>query len=418
MGADGGSIAGRQELVRTRKRAVRAHSERDVAKDEANTCALTQEPLTPPVVVCHMGRLYNKEAVIEYLLAKQKFPHLSHLTALKDVRPVQLQWTNPPSAATPASAASAESLASSGSSSVAISSTAASSESASLYACPITGLPSNGANRFVAMSPCGCVVSERAWKSVAQTKEERPTCLVCNRTVDTEDEATPTPAAAATAAAAAAAASTAASTAAGESTLAAPAAAPAFSASPSSSPTTGGAFHHPAYLTLFPGPEEELHLRARLAERIRAREEDKRRAKAAKKAAAATTTTAATTANGPMDTGVDGASSAGLLSHKRKGAPDASADASSGSAAAAATAAPPPSKRHAIGGGAHASLVAAKTGNSIAESVRAITAAAAAAVAERRKDKVYDAMFLTEEQRRTMKVNAFSTKPDSLMSML
>lgn len=34
------------------------------------TCALTGEPLAPPVVADYLGALYNKAAVLEFLLAR------------------------------------------------------------------------------------------------------------------------------------------------------------------------------------------------------------------------------------------------------------------------------------------------------------------------------------------------------------
>jgi len=69
MGADGGSIAGRQELVQTVKRVATVHSLRAQARAQANSCALSQEPLRAPVVACAMGNLFNKDALLEYLLA-------------------------------------------------------------------------------------------------------------------------------------------------------------------------------------------------------------------------------------------------------------------------------------------------------------------------------------------------------------
>lgn len=35
-----------------------------------STCALSGQPLAAPVVACYLGRLYNKAAVLEWLLAK------------------------------------------------------------------------------------------------------------------------------------------------------------------------------------------------------------------------------------------------------------------------------------------------------------------------------------------------------------
>eukprot|EP00798_Chlamydomonas_sp_ICE-L_P014183 gene14183-20151_t len=51
--------------------------EESVAKEDAavmvyTTCALSDEPLQPPVVADYLGRLFNRSAVLEFLLAKKK----------------------------------------------------------------------------------------------------------------------------------------------------------------------------------------------------------------------------------------------------------------------------------------------------------------------------------------------------------
>ncbi|MGH0172078.1 UNVERIFIED_CONTAM: hypothetical protein FKN15_062691 [Acipenser sinensis] len=57
-------------------------------------CALTQEKLNRPVVSCDLGRLYNKDAVIEYLLDKSaERPNIEvavHIRGIKDVKELNL----------------------------------------------------------------------------------------------------------------------------------------------------------------------------------------------------------------------------------------------------------------------------------------------------------------------------------------
>ncbi|KAG2499265.1 hypothetical protein HYH03_002843 [Edaphochlamys debaryana] len=36
-----------------------------------STCALSSQPLRDPIVACGLGRLYNKEAALQFLLAKK-----------------------------------------------------------------------------------------------------------------------------------------------------------------------------------------------------------------------------------------------------------------------------------------------------------------------------------------------------------
>ena len=57
---------------------------------------MTQEPLDKPVVACELGRLYNKEAIIEKLLnAKSEGTSqdnlAEHIKSLKDIKELQLE---------------------------------------------------------------------------------------------------------------------------------------------------------------------------------------------------------------------------------------------------------------------------------------------------------------------------------------
>lgn len=59
-------------------------------------CAMTQEPLEKPVVVCELGRLYNKEAIIEKLLnvkseGSSNDAVTDHIKSLKDVKELILE---------------------------------------------------------------------------------------------------------------------------------------------------------------------------------------------------------------------------------------------------------------------------------------------------------------------------------------
>lgn len=62
MGGDGGSIPGRRDLVRERKRAEMSEKELEL-HIKWRMCQLTQERLKEPIVVDERGRLYSKEAV-------------------------------------------------------------------------------------------------------------------------------------------------------------------------------------------------------------------------------------------------------------------------------------------------------------------------------------------------------------------
>ncbi|KAH0542822.1 hypothetical protein FGG08_002776 [Glutinoglossum americanum] len=72
MGNDGGSIPTRRELV---KEAARNPTTTELKETQNNqqeyywtTCPLSQRPLATPIVSDSSGKLYNKDAVLEYLL--------------------------------------------------------------------------------------------------------------------------------------------------------------------------------------------------------------------------------------------------------------------------------------------------------------------------------------------------------------
>ena len=87
MGADGGSIPRRDELCKT-KHVKRSEETRE--QEEARVrarwtrCALTLVPLHAPVTVDKaLGFMFNKDALIQALLARELPPHLQHIRSLK-----------------------------------------------------------------------------------------------------------------------------------------------------------------------------------------------------------------------------------------------------------------------------------------------------------------------------------------------
>lgn len=53
-------------------------------------CAITQQKLQQPIVMCGLGRLYSKQSVIEALLNKSMPESSSHIKSLKDVKDLKL----------------------------------------------------------------------------------------------------------------------------------------------------------------------------------------------------------------------------------------------------------------------------------------------------------------------------------------
>lgn len=147
MGGDGGSIPGRQDLVKTKQKPEQAerHMER-VAK--WLHCAISQQKLRQPIVSCELGRLYNKESVLEFLLDKGSSEIAQHIRSLKDIK--ELRLTDNP--------AYKQSSDDKGD--------GYSDNQASCFICPVTGLEMSGRYRFCFLWNCGCVISEKAIKEV------------------------------------------------------------------------------------------------------------------------------------------------------------------------------------------------------------------------------------------------------------
>lgn len=122
-------------------------------------------------MACDLGRLYNKEAVIQYLLTRVEAPLAiaAHIRQLKDV--TELKLTDNPAF---------KDVESKGTEYV--------DHAVSPYVCPTTSLEMNGMYKFMFNRRCGCVFSERALKNVRTEK-----CLKCGGAVDADDIVTLNP---------------------------------------------------------------------------------------------------------------------------------------------------------------------------------------------------------------------------------
>ena len=72
MGNDGGSIPTRRELVKSSAAALSTTQVKEIQTEQQehywSTCALSHQPLHFPVVSDALGTLYNKDALLDYLL--------------------------------------------------------------------------------------------------------------------------------------------------------------------------------------------------------------------------------------------------------------------------------------------------------------------------------------------------------------
>lgn len=92
---DGGSIPTRRDLVKDAKKGLSTaqifENKQLSHKDLWLRCALSGNPLEDPVVSDYKGRLYKKEAVLEWLLDKPASlqPVAGHITSFKDIVTLQ-----------------------------------------------------------------------------------------------------------------------------------------------------------------------------------------------------------------------------------------------------------------------------------------------------------------------------------------
>ncbi|XP_050403770.1 replication termination factor 2 [Patella vulgata] len=165
MGCDGGTIPTRDELVKTKKKPEQKDKASELAVKWKH-CSISLEPLHKPILACELGRLYNKESVLEFLIDKSKFDfadQFNHLRGLRDLKELNLS-ENP---------AFKGIIAEKGDAYI--------DTQTSEYICPVVGTELSGKYRFCYIWTCGCVLSERALKEI---KSE--VCHKCGHTYEEE----------------------------------------------------------------------------------------------------------------------------------------------------------------------------------------------------------------------------------------
>ncbi|CAO1629810.1 unnamed protein product [Parajaminaea phylloscopi] len=178
MGNDGGSIARRGELVKVKRNDAGVKGGQVNKRIQWTTCRLSGKPLREPVVADALGRLYNKEALVSYLIERKVNEAkgqsdgdaaMSHIRGLKDVTLLRLH-PNPdymrssPSSSTPSQAPRPHE----------------DDESAPVpFVCPLTNKSMNGSARFVYIQTSGVVISESGLKSVLDASVTPVATVAC-----------------------------------------------------------------------------------------------------------------------------------------------------------------------------------------------------------------------------------------------
>ncbi|KAH3684536.1 hypothetical protein WICPIJ_004486 [Wickerhamomyces pijperi] len=91
----------RKELVQTSTTptVTKIETKEYTQEGKWNHCYLSQKKLAPPIVSDHLGRLYNKESVLELLVDPSKFSQgqrvgVKHITSLKDIVELKIKQRN------------------------------------------------------------------------------------------------------------------------------------------------------------------------------------------------------------------------------------------------------------------------------------------------------------------------------------
>lgn len=168
MGCDGGTIPKRHELVKGPKKVEKVDKNAELVA-QWNYCALSQEILRRPIVACELGRLYNKDAVIEFLLDKSAEKALgkaaSHIKSIRNVTELKLS-DNPAWEGGRGNTKGDRH----------------DDLQRARFICPVVGLEMNGRHRFCFLRCCGCVFSERALKEI-----KAEVCHTCGTAFQEDD---------------------------------------------------------------------------------------------------------------------------------------------------------------------------------------------------------------------------------------
>ncbi|EXJ90271.1 hypothetical protein A1O1_03370 [Capronia coronata CBS 617.96] len=166
MGNDGGSIPTRRELVKEAARNPTATELKDKQKEHLahrwSTCPVSHKPLVKPIVSDYTGELYNKDAIIQFLLPAEassvdkdeyeKFIQ-GRIKSLKDVVEVHFEEEHDENAKT------------------------------SKWICPVTSKELGPNVKAVYLVPCGHAFSQEAINAVKGDGK----CVQCGATYEERD---------------------------------------------------------------------------------------------------------------------------------------------------------------------------------------------------------------------------------------
>ena len=151
MGGDGGSIPGRQDLVKQKKqkKSLVKETRGESTLHSWTHCKISNELLKIPICIDNYGNLYNKEFLLEKMLDKSLPKSLNYIKKLSDIININTI------------------------------SIIKNDKKEAIFECPITSIIGNGVYPFICIRKCGCILSLKAFNEI-----KSKTCLVCGKKLD------------------------------------------------------------------------------------------------------------------------------------------------------------------------------------------------------------------------------------------
>jgi len=144
------------------------------ARQKWRVCSLSGEPLKAPIVICELGKVYNRSSVIEFLLGEGVFVNkrddlkkngFGHIKSIKNM--IEIHLTKNEAAESKKATTNFDTTA----------------KETGIFICPVTQLETNGMHQFAALRTCGHVFSEKALNLF----QELTACWTCNMPYTKDD---------------------------------------------------------------------------------------------------------------------------------------------------------------------------------------------------------------------------------------
>ena len=152
MGNDGGNIAQRIDLCKTKQKPMK-RVDKNAQKSSVKLCAIGKNQLKPPICCCRKGHLFSKINAVQALIQKTMPSNLSHIKSSKDFK--EIKTVN--------------------------------NEAEFKVFCPVSSTEFNGVSDFFLFWGCGCSISADCFDKLSLTQKEHFVCPNCSKDVFAKD---------------------------------------------------------------------------------------------------------------------------------------------------------------------------------------------------------------------------------------